>query len=96
MAAERDNGVCGRGVAYNAQVAGIRMLDGEVSDAIEAGSLSYKRDLIDIYSSSWGPDDDGYTVDGPGRLTRRALSEGTIYSCKLVFSLSAPSIICKE
>ncbi|XP_066921515.1 neuroendocrine convertase 1-like [Clytia hemisphaerica] len=76
VAAERDNGVCGRGVAYNAQVAGIRMLDGEVSDAIEAGSLSYRRDLIDIYSSSWGPDDDGYTVDGPGRLTRRALSEG--------------------
>ena len=52
------------------------MLDGEVSDSIEAGSLSYARDLIDIYSSSWGPDDDGTTVDGPGPLTRRALEEG--------------------
>ena len=28
---------------------------------------------IDIYSASWGPDDDGRTVDGPGPLTRQAL-----------------------
>ncbi len=33
---------------------------------------------LDIYSASWGPDDDGRTVDGPGPLTRRAL--GKTYS----------------
>ncbi len=36
----------------------------------------YARPLLtDIYSASWGPDDDGRTVDGPGPLTRRALGQ---------------------
>ena len=34
---------------------------------------------IDIYSASWGPDDDGRTVDGPGPLTRQALGNHHIY-----------------
>ena len=55
---------------------GIRMLDGEVTDAVEAHSLSRKPEHIDIYSSSWGPDDDGKTVDGPGSLAKIAFSEG--------------------
>ena len=29
----------------------------------------YQKD-VHIYSASWGPDDDGRTVDGPGPLTR--------------------------
>ena len=52
------------------------MLDGEVTDAVEAGSLSYASDFIDIYSSSWGPDDDGRTVDGPGPLAKKAFRNG--------------------
>ncbi len=39
-------------------------------------SLSLNPQHIDIYSASWGPDDDGRTVDGPGPLTRRALEDG--------------------
>lgn len=70
------NGICGSGVAYNATLGGIRMLDGKITDAIEAKSLSYKPDYIDIYSISWGPSDDGTTVDGPGRLALRALKNG--------------------
>lgn len=35
------------------------MLDGEVTDAVEASSLSFNNQHIDIYSASWGPDDDG-------------------------------------
>ena len=54
------------------------MLDGDVTDAVEATSLSYNRDHIDIYSASWGPDDDGRTVDGPGSLARRAFREGVM------------------
>lgn len=73
---ERGNGVCGVGVAYNAKVAGIRMLDGEVSDAIEGASLSYGQNTVDIYSISWGPDDDGRTFDGPARFANRAFKEG--------------------
>ena len=39
-------------------------------------SLSFNPDHIDIYSSSWGPNDDGKTVDGPGRLAYRAFKNG--------------------
>jgi len=39
-----------------------------VSDAVEARSLSFNPDHVAIYSSSWGPNDDGKTVDGPGKL----------------------------
>jgi len=52
------------------------MLDGDVTDAVEARSLSHNPQHIDIYSASWGPDDDGKTVDGPGELATRAFMEG--------------------
>ena len=76
VAAEINNGVCGAGVAFNAKIGGIRMLDGDVTDAVEAGSLSFSPEHIDIYSSSWGPDDDGKTVDGPGQLAIKAFEDG--------------------
>lgn len=52
------------------------MLDGDMTDMVEAKSLSLKLQYIDIYSSSWGPEDDGGTVDGPGRLANLALEHG--------------------
>jgi len=52
------------------------MLDGDVTDSVEALSLSHNRNHIDIYSASWGPDDDGKTVDGPASLARKAFHEG--------------------
>ncbi|EDO47326.1 predicted protein [Nematostella vectensis] len=67
---------CGVGVAYNARIGGIRMLDGDVTDIVEGKSLSLKTGYIDIYSSSWGPDDDGRTVDGPGPMAKRAFRDG--------------------
>lgn len=57
------------------------MLDGDVTDAVEARSLSLYPQHIDIYSASWGPDDDGKTVDGPGELATRAFSEGVAKVC---------------
>ncbi|XP_035211506.1 furin-like protease 1, isoforms 1/1-X/2 isoform X2 [Stegodyphus dumicola] len=54
------------------------MLDGDVTDAVEAQSLSLNPDHIDIYSASWGPDDDGKTVDGPGPLASTAFKEGIL------------------
>ena len=32
--------------------------------------------MIDIYSNSWGPGDMGWEVEGPGKLTGRALELG--------------------
>jgi len=52
------------------------MLDGTVNDAVEARALSLNPDHIDIYSASWGPEDDGKTVDGPGPLAKRAFING--------------------
>ena len=51
---------------------GVRVLDGKISDELEGRALSWALDKVDIYSSSWGPDDDGKTVEGPGR-------EATLY-----------------
>ena len=64
------------------------MLDGDVTDLVESRSIypNHKKvgkngktiaQHIDIYSASWGPDDDGKTVDGPAELARKAFREGT-------------------
>ncbi|XP_071636190.1 furin-like protease 1 isoform X3 [Temnothorax longispinosus] len=76
VAATANNSLCAVGVAFGAGVGGVRMLDGDVTDAVEARSLSLNPQHIDIYSASWGPDDDGKTVDGPGELATRAFIEG--------------------
>lgn len=76
VAAISNNSLCIVGIAYNARIGGIRMLDGDVTDAVEATSLGHNSDHIDIYSASWGPDDDGRTVDGPAKLTRKAFEKG--------------------
>lgn len=52
------------------------MLDGVVNDVVEAKALSLNTNYIDIYSASWGPEDDGETVDGPGPLAKRAFVNG--------------------
>lgn len=58
-------------------VLGIRMLDQPfMTDIIEASSISHMPQVIDIYSASWGPTDDGKTVDGPRELTLQAMADG--------------------
>lgn len=81
VAAQSNNSICALGVAHGAHVGGVRMLDGDVTDAVEARSLSLNPQHIDIYSASWGPDDDGKTVDGPGELATRAFIEGVTKVC---------------
>lgn len=77
IAAARDNDVCGVGVAYDSKVAGLRMLDQPfMTDLIEANAMGHMPNTIDIYSASWGPTDDGKTVDGPRNLTMRAIVKG--------------------
>uniref|UniRef100_A0A8C5DYB4 Proprotein convertase subtilisin/kexin type 5 n=1 Tax=Gouania willdenowi TaxID=441366 RepID=A0A8C5DYB4_GOUWI len=76
VAAAANNSHCIVGIAYNARIGGVRMLDGDVTDMVEARSLSLHPQHIDIYSASWGPDDDGKTVDGPASLARQAFENG--------------------
>ncbi|GMR53989.1 hypothetical protein PMAYCL1PPCAC_24184 [Pristionchus mayeri] len=76
VAALANNNECGVGVAFKSKIGGVRMLDGAVSDSVEAASLSLNQNHIDIYSASWGPEDDGKTFDGPGPLAREAFYRG--------------------
>ena len=66
------------GVAPLAGLVGHRLLGGGsfIEDANEADALSRNSDIIDIYSNSWGPFDDGRRLEGPGPLTKSALENG--------------------
>ncbi|XP_068425031.1 proprotein convertase subtilisin/kexin type 4-like isoform X2 [Clinocottus analis] len=76
VAMEANNSYCGVGIAFNARIGGIRLLDGSVTDAMEATALTFNIHFIDIYVCSWGPRDDGAAMDGPHSLTARALRLG--------------------
>jgi len=78
IAAVADNGFCGTGVAYNASIGGIRMLDGQATDILEGSALSFQSNYIDIYSNCWGPKDDGKTFGKPGALAQEALMKGAM------------------
>ena len=67
------NAFCGVGVAYDAKVAGIRILSKLISDADEAAALNHAFQKNQIYSCSWGPLDDGKTMDAPGVLIKRSM-----------------------
>ncbi|NXD31203.1 PCSK4 convertase, partial [Spelaeornis formosus] len=79
VAAVANNGICGAGVAYNAKIGGVRILDGSIMDIMEAQALSLQPQHIHIYSASWGPEDDGRTVDGPGVLATAAFFRGAVH-----------------
>lgn len=70
------NDVCGVGMAYDSRVAGIRILSKPIDDADEAAAVNYNYQNNDIYSCSWGPPDDGQTMDAPGILIKRAIVNG--------------------
>jgi len=73
------NNNCGDGIAFDAQIASIRIYDDNIksTDQLEARGLSHKKNLIDIYSNSWGPGDMGWQVEGPGPLLTKVLEQGT-------------------
>jgi kexin len=82
------NNVCGVGVAYEAHVSGVRILSAPIADVDEAEAVLYKLQDNHIFSCSWGPPDDGKTMDAPGILIKRAMQKaiqqgrnglGTIY-----------------
>lgn len=70
------NNVCGVGIAYDSKVAGIRILSGPISDVDEAAALNYNYHNTSIYSCSWGPPDDGKSMESPSYLIERAILNG--------------------
>jgi kexin len=75
IAAGRNN-VCGVGMAYDGKVSGIRILSKVISDEDEAAAVNYGFQDNQIYSCSWGPPDDGQTMDAPSVLIQRAMVNG--------------------
>lgn len=76
IAAAKNNDYCGLGVAYNAKVAGIRILSGELTAEEEAASMIYEMNENDIYSCSWGPTDNGREMEKPSDLVSQAMVKG--------------------
>lgn len=76
IAMEANNGKCGVGVAFEASIGGIKLLDGLVNDRVEGEALGFKPEIVDIYTASWGPPDDGKSLEAPGRLAKEAIDRG--------------------
>jgi kexin len=70
------NGVCGVGIAYDAMVAGIRILSGRLTNSDEATAINFGYEKAHIYSCSWGPRDDGKTMDGAPDIVNEAVKNG--------------------
>ncbi|KAG8217632.1 peptidase S8/S53 domain-containing protein [Butyriboletus roseoflavus] len=70
------NDVCGIGLAYDAKLAGVRILSGPITDVDEAAALNYGFHDVDIYSCSWGPPDDGQSMEGPSYIIHKAFLNG--------------------
>lgn len=76
-AARGYNDIGVRGVAPEAGLCGYRILSSEAtSDAVEAEAETRAYDRVSIYSNSWGPNDDGQRLEGPGPLTKAAMTDG--------------------
>ncbi len=69
------NGLGIVGAAFNASLAGQKLIACANSDADEAGALGLFDDTIDIYTNSWGPSDSGTVTTGPGPLARAAIAD---------------------
>jgi kexin len=66
------NHVCGVGMAYDAKVSGIRILSAPLTEDDEALALYYANQVNDIYSCSWGPPDNGKSMDAPAEIVKKA------------------------
>ena len=64
------------GIAYHAKVAGIRVLSGALTDEDEARAINFGFQTTQIYSCSWGPRDDGRTMEAPPKIVDDAVYNG--------------------
>ena len=58
--------------------AGLKLDLSYSSDAAESDALGHNDSYIHIYSNSWGPNDYGFTVEGPGTLLKETFSSGVM------------------
>lgn len=78
VAAARGNNSLGvSGVAYEASIAGIRLIAAPATDIQEASAMLHSNAVIFISNNSWGPPDTGTDLTAPGPLTEAAFVTGT-------------------
>jgi len=76
VAAVGNNGVGVSGTAPEAKLVGMRLISATAGDTAEAEAMTYcytGTKIIHILSNSWGPADNGTSLEGPGTLTLAAL-----------------------
>ena len=71
-----DNGLGICGAAFQSTLVGMRLISDFTTDMQEADAMAHSNSVIDIKSNSWGPSDDGQTLEAPGPLTEAALADG--------------------
>ena len=70
-------------------VSGIRILDNELTDTLKAKGLGFRQDYVDIYSNSWGPEDNGHAVAEIGVMTEKVIRKGAmeVFSVTCIFQV---------
>lgn len=76
-AARGNNGLGVTGAAFEAELVGLRLIAGPISDRDIAESLTHRSDIIDIYNNSWGPGNIG-RINFIGPQTSAALRDSAI------------------
>ena len=79
IAMVKDNNQCGVGVAYECNIGAIKFNLSSTTDMTEAHGLGRQNDYIQVYSNSWGPYNNGFTVGGPHALTKQTLQNGATH-----------------
>lgn len=75
-AASGNNTIGVTGSAPEATLVGLRLIGGALIDDLEESeALSHANNRIHVKNNSWGPDDSGTGVQGPGPLTAAALAD---------------------
>jgi kexin len=64
------------GIAFEAKIAGVRILGGPITTVDEAAALNFGYQNVSIYSCSWGPRDNGKTMEAPKYIVRKAVVNG--------------------
>ncbi len=70
-----NNGLGVSGAAPEATLVGLRLVSGPSTDADEAAAFARRNDIIQIKSNSWGPDDFGDVIEGPGLLATASIQD---------------------
>ena len=73
-----DNNIGVSGSAPEAGLAGLQLISCSTTDTRESSALSHERQNIDIYSNSWGPSDNGETLEAPGPLMLAAMENDAL------------------